>query len=147
MGFVQVSRESVAGAPTAVQEANNGPQWKENRESQRKPEEEPFVERDGVSLREIALPHPSQYEVDTCPCEGAHPSDCGGVCDPQHDGPAELADDVGLAWPHREALEDSGGHRHHQHGRRHVVHPHADERRRGTYTQQQQRWVHWVPAK
>lgn len=146
MGFVQVSREILARTPGTVQEAKYGPQRKEHEDSQWEAEEEPFGEGDGVSVRVIALPHPDQYEIDTCPGEGANPSDGGCVYDPENHGAAELLDGFGLGGTHREALENAGGDGHHDHGGCHVVHPHADEGRRGAYPQEEQRRVHWVPT-
>lgn len=93
MGFVQISREDPTRPLFAVQEAKYGPQSQENQQSQREPEEEPCAEADGIGLREITLPHSSQYEVDTCPRKRAHPSHGRRVYHPQDHCPAEVLDD------------------------------------------------------
>ena len=74
MSFVQIILESSGGAPLNIQAAKDAPKREEDEEGQREAEEEPRAEADGVCLREVALPHSHQYEVDTCPCQGAHTS-------------------------------------------------------------------------
>lgn len=90
MGFVQIGRERLAGALPAVEQAKYGPQGHENDAGQRKREERPGAEANGIGFREIALPHPHQYQVDTCPRERAHPAHRRPVYHAQHHRLAEF---------------------------------------------------------
>ena len=146
MGSIQISRERVSRTSFEIQTTEYGPERKEYEQSHWEAEEEPRVEADWMFLREIALPHAHQYEVHTCPRQGAHAAYGRRVCHPQHHRAAELPHRLRLRGPRREPLQDPRRHRHHHHRRRHVVHPHAHECRRRAYPQQKQRWVHWVAA-
>ena len=99
MGFVQIGRESPAWTLWAIQQTKDTPQGNQKQESKREPKKEPFVEADGLFIRKILLPHPHQYEIDTCPGKCAHPTNSSGVNHTQNHSPTELVFNVRLIGP------------------------------------------------